>query len=189
MAGGLSHECGKRRIRGSVEIGPGDRDPFHVGLENRCGRLRRKFRYAHRIGVPAAAQLHLPGSPDVMHPCHRAIGSGQPALSILLDQGDRGRAGCATAATGNRRAASSCAAPDRGEAVGASGRSQSGAIDSSHSVRGERYSSRFPADSQPTIREFSGSIAIREMSTPSARRPRSTRRPGRRNASGRTWLG
>ena len=73
----------------TIEIGPGDGDPFHVGFEDRCGCLRRKFLHPHPLGAPAAAQLHLPGSPGVAHPPHRAIGSDQPALSFLLDQGDR----------------------------------------------------------------------------------------------------
>jgi hypothetical protein len=85
MAGGISHECGKWRVRGGLEIGPGDGDPFDVGLEDSCGHLRRQLLYAHRLGAPAAAQLHLPSGPSVVYPPDWTIRSDQPALPVLLD--------------------------------------------------------------------------------------------------------
>jgi hypothetical protein len=71
MPPGLSRERGERRVRGDVEIGTGDGDPLHVGLENWCGRLRPQFLHPHRLRAPAATQRHLPGSPGVTHPPHR----------------------------------------------------------------------------------------------------------------------
>jgi hypothetical protein len=81
----------------------GDGDPFHTGLEDRHGCLRRQLLHPHRLGVSAAGERHLPASTGVMQPPHRSRWGDQPALPVLLDQGDRGRARFAATTTGNRQ--------------------------------------------------------------------------------------